>query len=93
MIGMDDGICGDDDDCEEALRAMYLFIDSELSVLDRAQVQVHLDDCLPCLQKFEFEVELKQIISSKCKDDVPDYLYERVRASLLREIEKRSGDA
>ena len=78
-------------DCEEALRAMYLYIDRELPHENSHQVKDHLDDCFPCLQKFEFEAELKQIISSRCKDDVPDHLYERVRMSLLLEIEKAAN--
>jgi len=77
-------------ECKEALEALYLFLDKELSNLKRSQVQEHLDDCLPCLQAFEFEVELKRVIAHKCTEEVPSHLYERVRKSLKLEIKKIS---
>lgn len=76
------------DDCEEALRAMYLFLDGEMSESERAEVRAHLDDCSPCGKAFEFEADLKQIIASRCREDVPAHLYERVRHSLRVEIER-----
>ncbi len=77
----------DDPKCQEALRAMYEFLDKELSTDRRAHVQTHLDECIPCLEAFEFEAELKQVIATKCREEVPDYLYSRVRMSLRAEID------
>jgi len=74
-------------ECVDALRLMYLFLDKELSAEERLHVQEHLDACIPCLEQFEFEVELKRVIACKCQDEVPDHLYERVRATLQLEIQ------
>ncbi len=81
----------DEPKCKEALRAMYEFLDKELSTDRRAHVQTHLDECIPCLEAFEFEAELKQVIATKCKDQVPDHLYTRVRMSLRSEIDENGS--
>src|SRR3954467_15559285 len=73
-------------DCEAALRAIYVFLDREMPAGDRETIQGHLDDCLPCLEAFEFEAELRSMIANKCKEDVPEHLYERIRVSLEAEI-------
>lgn len=79
--------------CVETLRAMYLFIDRETDEARRDELGQHLADCPPCLEKFEFEAELKTVIAARCTDEVPDHLYERVRSSLRIEIQKMSGEA
>lgn len=76
-----------DPQCREALRAMYEFLDKELSADRRTHVQGHLDECIPCLEAFEFEAELKQVIATRCQDEVPEYLYTQVRMSLRAEID------
>jgi len=84
---------GESPDCQRALRAMYLFLDKELTQEQKDHVQGHLDECLPCLESFEFEAELKQVISCKCQEAVPAHLYERVRMSLAREFDKETAIA
>lgn len=61
---------------------MYSFLDRELETADVNDIQAHLDDCIPCLEAFEFEAELKTIIAAKCRDQVPTQLYERIRISI-----------
>jgi mycothiol system anti-sigma-R factor len=76
-----------DAQCNEALTAMYLFLDNEqLTEAQRAHVQKHLDECIPCLESFEFEAEFKQLIKQRCRDEMPASLYERVRMCLKVEI-------
>lgn len=73
--------------CREVIDAMYLFIDNEqLTDEQRAHVQAHLDDCIPCLEAFELEVELKKVIAKRCQDEAPAWLYERVRTMLSAEV-------
>jgi mycothiol system anti-sigma-R factor len=76
-----------DDKCAEALTAMYLFLDKEqLTSDERQHVQEHLDDCIPCLESFEFEAEFQQVIRKKCKDEPPSALYEKIRVAISTEI-------
>jgi mycothiol system anti-sigma-R factor len=64
--------------CESALQELYLFLDGELTVDKRSQIKTHLDDCSPCFEAFDFEAELRNVISKRCRDEVPDSLREAV---------------
>ena len=67
------------EDCSAALQELYWFLDGELTSERRADIRHHLDHCFDCLETFEFEAELRTMISSKCKGDVvPDRLRRRV---------------
>ena len=50
----------------------------------RPQIARHLDDCPPCAQGFDFEIELRQVIASKCRDEVPPDLKRRIAEALGR---------
>lgn len=77
--------------CDDVVESMYLYLDEEqLSDEKRAEVRSHLNECIPCLESFEFEAEFKQIVRTKCKDEVPSHLYEKVRAKLSIEIDATS---
>lgn len=65
-------------DCSETLHELYQFLDGELTDTKRAQIQQHLEDCPPCFEAFDFEAEIKQYISEKCRDRVPESLRERI---------------
>ena len=79
-------------ECQDALRNMYQFLDKELPKSEVAHVQSHLDECIPCLEAFEFETELKAVIANKCQEAVPSHLYAKVQASLRQEIGENPGD-
>ena len=67
-----------DADCEEALVALYTFLDGELTESKRIEIRHHLDDCSPCLEVYDFEAELRMVIRERCRDQVPDTLRQRV---------------
>jgi len=79
-----------DFDCGETIERLYHFLDGELTDDRRAAIQQHLDDCAPCLDAFDFEVDLRMVIANKCKDHVPESLRARVYAA-LEEEERREG--
>jgi mycothiol system anti-sigma-R factor len=78
-----------DADCEEALVALYTFLDGELTEAKRIEIRHHLDDCSPCLEVFDFEAELRTVIRQRCQEQVPDALRQRV-ANRLKELESES---
>jgi mycothiol system anti-sigma-R factor len=69
-------------DCEEAIATLYTFLDGELTTHRRQQIQQHLDACSPCLEAFDFEAELKIVISKRCRDEVPEELRQKVAQAL-----------
>ncbi len=74
-----------DVDCVEAVRQLYVYLDGELTEERRRDIAVHLDECGPCADAAGFEAELRAVISSRCKDRVPDSLIARVAAAIAEE--------
>ena len=74
---------GDEKDkCGDAVHQLYLYLDGELTPERRALIRHHLDECPPCFEAFDFEAELRMVISHKCREQVPDQLRERVARAL-----------
>ena len=82
MSGCGGGTRPDYGDCADAIEKLYHYLDGELTALRREQIAQHLAECSPCLDAFDFEVELRVVIARKCRDVVPDSLKERVRKAL-----------
>jgi mycothiol system anti-sigma-R factor len=76
-------------DCNDSLAELYTFLDGELTDDKRMEIRQHLDDCSPCLERFDFQAELKAVISQKCREEVPQELRDRIARSLG--IEADSG--
>jgi mycothiol system anti-sigma-R factor len=76
-------------DCEETIERLYTYLDGELTDERRSEIKRHLDDCSPCLDAYDFEAELRQLIAHRCRDHVPEHLLARVREALADE-ERRS---
>ena len=70
------------DDCREAVELLYHYIDGELTEERRVLIRHHLDDCPPCLQAFDFELELRVIVSQRCRERVPDKLQQRIAQAI-----------
>jgi mycothiol system anti-sigma-R factor len=69
--------------CMETLREIESFLDGELDVSVQRQIEVHLSDCNPCMQRAEFRRHVKVMIRSKCTGDtVPSALEQRIRSLL-----------
>lgn len=72
--------CGDPHDpyCAEVLQRMFSFIDNELAQADSQQIQQHLEDCGPCLEKYDLERTVKALVQRSCSEHAPETLRERV---------------
>jgi len=68
--------------CEEALQELYVYLDGELTEEKRGAIRGHLDDCNPCFEAFDFEAELRIVISTRCRDEVPESLRDRIAQQL-----------
>lgn len=70
-------------DCERALAEVYSFLDQELDDAQRAQIMNHLESCSPCFEAFDFEAELRMVITTRTHAvDVPDTLRIRIEEKL-----------
>jgi len=72
--------CGQphDKDCSEVLERVFAFIDNELPTADISVIQHHLDECGPCLQKYDLERTVKTLIRRSCSEQAPTGLREKV---------------
>lgn len=52
------------EDCRVTLQKAYLFLDGELlSETERVQIQGHLEDCLPCLERYGLDGEVTTLVA------------------------------
>jgi mycothiol system anti-sigma-R factor len=70
-------------DCAAALDELYTYLDGELTAETRALISSHLSDCNPCLEVFDFEAELRIVVQSKCRDEVPESLRLKIEQTII----------
>jgi mycothiol system anti-sigma-R factor len=71
-------------DCAESVRELYMFLDGELTVERRLAIRGHLEGCPDCYGGFDFEAELRQVVSTSCREELPPALRNRVAVALAR---------
>ena len=73
-----------DDHCYEAVEQLHLHLDGELTYERRSSSRMHLANCPPCGDAFDFEAELRLVIAQRCRERVPEGLRARVYEALRR---------
>ena len=84
-----------DTDCGEVLGRLDEFLDSELDSASAAQIQLHLDECAPCLTEFDLVHIVKLLVFRSCPyEPAPDHVRVRVvqRISEVRISYRVEGD-
>ena len=72
-------------DCSEYKELIQLVIDNEASSQEESYLRRHLKLCLKCLESYEIDVELKEILRLKLeKKEVPSGLAETIRSKLIQ---------
>lgn len=71
-----------DERCRDALQDLQTYLDGECGRSLEAVIREHLGDCSPCLDRADFERELRAILARRCKDAAPSGLVDRVLAQL-----------
>lgn len=64
--------------CSEILQRIFFFIDNELEGADCDEIQHHLEECQPCLEKYRLESTVKALVQRSCTEHAPAQLRERV---------------
>jgi mycothiol system anti-sigma-R factor len=67
-----------DKDCAEVLENLFLFLDHEIEDASYAEIREHLDECAPCLAKYNLEQVVKALVARSCREPAPPTLRERV---------------
>jgi len=71
-------------ECADFLEQIVYFIDNELDSADCAAVRAHLDSCNPCLEKYDLQRTVKQVVARSCSEHAP---YE-LRSKILLRLEQ-----
>jgi len=79
------------DECSDFLDQIVYFLDNELDEADCADVQHHLDQCAPCLEKYDLQRTVKMLVARSCVESAPDELRQRVTMS-IREVQIRINE-
>ena len=69
-------------ECADFLDQIVYFLDNELDEADCSEVQMHLDECGPCLERYDLQRTVKQVVARSCSERAPDTLRERVRIQI-----------
>ncbi len=76
------------DECSDFLEQIVYFLDNELDEADCNEVQQHLDECAPCLEKYDLQRTVKMLVARSCVESAPDDLRQRVTMS-IRQVQVR----
>lgn len=82
-----------DDHCRQALRELQTYVDGECGRSLEVVITRHLEDCSPCLERVDFEREVRAILARRCKDAAPSGLVDRVLERLRSMQTEPGGEA
>ena len=63
------------DACEEMLQP---YLDRELTDTERAEAEVHLDECSYCRKRYRFEEELRRFVRQAAVEEMPPALKQKL---------------
>ena len=79
-------------ECVDFLEQIVYFIDNELDSADCAAVREHLDTCNPCLEKYDLQRTVKQVVARSCNEHAPTELRTKILLRLEQvKIQIREG--
>ncbi len=71
--------------CEDALHEIYHLLSGEIDDAKREQITVHLDECSPCAEPYDFYAEVRRVVQQRCQDSAPPSLLARIEAAIQHE--------
>ncbi len=77
-----------DESCADFLDRIVYLLDNELDAGEIREVKLHLDECAPCLERYDVQRTIKTIVARSCSESAPDDLRQRVIVQ-LRQIQVR----
>lgn len=68
------------DECQAAARQLQEYLDGECGKDLEELIRAHLEDCAPCWDRADFELQLRAIVARKCRERAPQELVTRILA-------------
>jgi mycothiol system anti-sigma-R factor len=69
-------------DCADFLEQIVYLIDNELDEADRATVKKHLESCGHCLERYDLQRTVKQVVARSCSEHAPSELRAKIMLHL-----------
>jgi mycothiol system anti-sigma-R factor len=73
---------GEHESCADFLDRIVYMLDNELDDNEVVAVKLHLEECGPCLEKYDVQRTIKMIVARSCAESAPAELRERVKVRL-----------
>lgn len=70
--------------CEDVVRQLFAYLDTELDDTTRADIDRHMEQCRECYSRREFEKRLRTKIQESGTEEAPEELYRRLGKILDR---------
>jgi mycothiol system anti-sigma-R factor len=70
------------DHCQEILSDIALFLDGECGAEVEHMVAQHLVNCPPCMDKSDFERQLRALVARSCREKIPGDVLDRIRSRM-----------
>ncbi len=67
-----------DDPCDNCEEMLQPYLDRELTVMERAEAEAHLDTCEYCRRRYRFEVELRRFVRQSVVEPMAPELKQRL---------------
>lgn len=62
-------------DCDDArMERIYEYLDGALTRDDVAEIKNHLDDCPECLEQYDLECVIRNMVKRSCTESAPENL-------------------
>ena len=71
-----------DDTCDEVLKHLFEYLDSEMTATDAEKMRVHVAECNPCLAELGVDEMVKRLLRRSCTEQAPDHLRVRIRTQI-----------
>ncbi len=72
----------DHEDCADYIERIVYLLDNELDEADCSVVRMHLEECSPCLERYDLQRTVKLVVARSCSESAPDDLRARVLVQL-----------
>ncbi len=71
--------------CDHAIEYIYQYLDDETSLSHSLRIRLHLRRCSSCMNAYEFETKLKEVIHGRGHTEPPPELFDKLRTMIQEE--------
>ena len=73
----------------ECLEMLQMIVDGEATAEQKEHfMKFHLEECLPCYKNYHLEVEIRQLLKSKCCGEAPQELIDNIKTKVIQNLSR-----